>query len=115
MYSDTFRIYFKMNAHKFIMDIKLFTFFRPVNDTETCWHGSGVYEDCNNKLWTRNLMIRYYGKQCKWWHFYPDETVADLEAKFKEIMADNAEKDILTNLVGNAKSFKKSFAERLFG
>ncbi len=31
---------------------------RPVDDSETCWHGSGVYEDCNNKLWSRNVLIR---------------------------------------------------------
>ena len=41
------------------------------NDHETCWHGSGIYEDCNNVLWSRNLMIRYKGQNCKWWHFYP--------------------------------------------
>lgn len=28
------------------------------DDSATCWHGSGVYEDCNNKLWLRNMMIR---------------------------------------------------------
>ena len=31
----------------------------PFPDKETCWHGSGIYEDCNNKLWQRNAMIRY--------------------------------------------------------
>ena len=32
---------------------------RPVDDSATCFHGSGIYEDCNSRLWARNLMIRY--------------------------------------------------------
>ena len=27
------------------------------------------------------------GGGCKWWHFYPDEGVAELEQKFQEIMS----------------------------
>ena len=62
-------------------------FPRFFDDTQTCWHGSGVYEDCNNVLWSRNLMIRYKGSNCKWWHFYPYETYAELRSKFEEIMS----------------------------
>ena len=32
---------------------------RPFDDSATCFHGSGIYEDCNSRLWARNLMIRY--------------------------------------------------------
>ena len=31
----------------------------PFNDKKTCFHGSGVNEDCNNVLWQRNAMIKY--------------------------------------------------------
>ena len=76
---------------------------------DQCWHGAGIWEDCNNKLWPRNAVIRYatsvcanslqkyrqnvrnlwclycrfQGKGCKWWHFYPDEGVKELEEKFR--------------------------------
>ena len=30
-----------------------------MDDSATCFHGSGIYEDCNSRLWARNLMIRY--------------------------------------------------------
>ena len=31
----------------------------PFPDMKTCWHGSGIFEDCNNQLWSRNAMIKY--------------------------------------------------------
>merc|ERR1712223_1507771 len=62
-----------------------------IDDTETCWHGSGIYEDCNNLLWSRNMMIRYKGKKCKWWHFTSHETKEILDSKFKEIISGRAE------------------------
>ena len=31
----------------------------PFRDQATCWHGSGIYEDCNNGLKMRNAMIKY--------------------------------------------------------
>ena len=34
----------------------------PFRDSETCWHGSGVNEDCNNGLPMRNAMIKYQVK-----------------------------------------------------
>ena len=80
-----------------------------MDDSETCWHGSGVYEDCNAKLWSRNMMIRYYGSGCKWWHFYPDQTTADLEEKFREIMSGQAESGLMTNLIKSAKTLSKKF------
>ena len=49
-----------------------------MDDSATCFHGSGIYEDCNSRLWARNLMIRYHGNDCRWWHFYPDQTARDL-------------------------------------
>ena len=61
--------------------------FREFDDSSTCWHGGGIYEDCNNKLWTRNAILRHRGGNCKWWHFYPDETYDKLEAKFNEIIS----------------------------
>ena len=81
----------------------------PVDDSSTCWHGSGVYEDCNNKLWTRNVMIRYHGRGCKWWHFYPDETYKDLKAKFDEIMSGKAEAGVLNSFVKKAKQLQKDY------
>ena len=56
-----------------------------MDDSATCFHGSGVYEDCNSRLWTRNLMIRYHGNACRWWHFYPDETARDLRGDIQSI------------------------------
>jgi hypothetical protein len=53
------------------------------NDEATCWHGDGTYEDCNNVLWTRNIMIRYKGGTCKWWHFFPTEDYAAVRSKFQ--------------------------------
>ena len=31
----------------------------PFRDQASCWHGSGIYEDCNNGLKMRNAMIKY--------------------------------------------------------
>eukprot|EP00095_Tigriopus_kingsejongensis_P006885 maker-scaffold125_size330479-snap-gene-0.11 protein:Tk06885 transcript:maker-scaffold125_size330479-snap-gene-0.11-mRNA-1 annotation:"hypothetical protein" len=82
------------------------------NDNQTCWHGNGVYEDCNNKLWSRNMLIRYHGHACKWWHFYPDETTDQLQAKFQEIMSGTSESGILTTLIGKSKSIADFIFER---
>ena len=69
------------------------------------WHGDGTYEDCNNVLWTRNIMIRYKGGSCKWWHFYPSEEYPAVRSKFQEILAqgDN-ENGILSALLKSAKN-----------
>jgi len=77
-----------------------------------CWHGSGIYEDCNNKLWTRNAMIRYQGGGCKWWHFYPDEGVKELEQKFKEIMKNRGDKGLLSSLLRGAKHIKTNYIDQ---
>ena len=39
----------------------------------------------------RNQMIRYHGKNCKWWHFLPNERYPALKSKFDDIMAGQAE------------------------
>jgi len=84
------------------------------DDTETCWHGSGIYEDCNNVLWSRNLFIRYKGKNCKWWHFYPYETYAELRSKFEEIMSGQAENPMLNHLMTKFQNFQlKTFGQEL--
>ena len=83
-----------------------FPFSRVFDDGKTCWHGSGIYEDCNNVLWTRNLYIRYKGNNCKWWHFYPSETYADLRSKFQEIINGKAENQIVHDLIKEAKDFQ---------
>ena len=31
-------------------------------------------------------MIRWEGGGCKWWHFYPDEGIQQLEEKYREIL-----------------------------
>lgn len=77
------------------------------DDRMTCWHGSGIYEDCNNVLWSRNIMIRYKGDNCKWWHFYPQETYANLRAKFHEILNGQSENGIVTNILSAAKNMQK--------
>jgi len=76
------------------------------DDSKTCWHGSGIYEDCNNVLWSRNMFIRYSGGNCKWWHFYPTETYANLRSKFQEIMDGEAESPLLQNLIQGAKDLQ---------
>ena len=83
-----------------------FPFSRVFDDGKTCWHGSGIYEDCNNVLWTRNLYIRYKGNNCKWWHFYPSETYAELRSKFQEIINGKAENQIVHDLIKEAKDFQ---------
>ena len=56
--------------------------FRPeFDDSKTCWHGSGIYEDCNNKLNWRNAFIRHHAGFCMWWHFYPDGELFDYQLK----------------------------------
>jgi hypothetical protein len=82
-----------------------------VNDSATCFHGSGVYEDCNSKLWMRNFMLRYHGGNCKWWHFYPDETKVDLLAKYEEIMSGKQESGVINKIASSAKKVQKD----LFG
>lgn len=79
------------------------------DDSQTCWHGSGAFEDCNNKLWSRNILIRYHGGTCKWWHFYPTETTKDLQNKFNEIMSGQAESGMFTQFVGKAKAMSKTY------
>ena len=80
-------------------EMYLINFPRCIDDTETCWHGSGIYEDCNNLLWSRNMMIRYKGKKCKWWHFTSHETKEILDSKFKEIISGRAESPWMNSLL----------------
>jgi len=86
----------------------------PFPDMKTCWHGSGIFEDCNNKLWSRNAMIRYQGGGCKWWHFYPDEGVNELENKFKEIMGGEANNHLMDKIIQGARTVKKNVMGSLF-
>ncbi len=107
-----------------------------MDDSKTCWHGSGIFEDCNNKLWSRNLLIRYWkklfsfffflkymlnhacryhGRQCKWWHFTPEEREPALNAKFDEIVSGQAESGVLNSILGSAKGLQKEwFGKTLF-
>ena len=88
--------------------------FRVFDDTKTCWHGSAIYEDCNNGFWQRNLKIRYKGGNCKWWHFYPHETYADLKSKFQEIMKNSNSKNLLNIAMHAAKKIQlKTFGKDL--
>ena len=48
------------------------------------------------------------GGSCKWWHFYPDEGVQELEAKFKEIISGAANNQIIDKLIKGAKSIARS-------
>lgn len=83
-----------------------------MDDSKTCWHGSGIYEDCNNKLWSRNMMIRYHGRNCKWWHFFPDEREPQMKAKFDEIINGQSETGYLNKIISNAKTFQKTWFGR---
>ena len=82
----------------------MFFFFSVFNDYKTCWHGSGIYEDCNNKLWSRNVMIRYYGGNCKWWHFYPEERYEQLKSKFDEILKGASESRVLSGALSGVRA-----------
>jgi len=89
---------------------------RPLfNDTATCWHGSGIYEDCNNKLQWRNAFIRHHAGFCMWWHFYPTERYPDLESKFKEIMSGTHETGIINNLISAARQYELKYLGRVVG
>jgi len=80
---------------------------RGFNDSKTCWHGGGVYEDCNNNMsMGRNLKIRYYGKSCKWWHFFPKENYTQLKEKFDEIMQGKSENSLVNYILKTAKTFQ---------
>ena len=92
-----------------------FFYFREFDDSSTCWHGGGIYEDCNNKLWTRNMIIRHRGGNCKWWHFYPDERYDKLEAKFNEIIGGNQETGIMNNLISMARKVELNNFGKVFG
>ncbi|XP_023344696.1 uncharacterized protein LOC111713936 isoform X2 [Eurytemora carolleeae] len=83
---------------------------KPERD-DNCWHGSGIWEDCNNKLWTRNAMIRFQGKGCKWWHFYPEEGVNELEQKFREIMSSPGDTGLVSTLLKGAHHLKKTYMD----
>ena len=88
--------------------------FRAFDDSTTCWHGGGIFEDCNNKLWTRNVILRHRGGNCKWWHFYPDERYDKLEEKFNEIVSGNQEGGILNNVIAMARKMElKTFGQVL--
>ena len=89
--------------------------FREFNDTLTCWRGSGKYEDCNNRLLLRNARLRQKGGNCKWWHFYPDEKIENLEEKFQEIMDGRQEGGIINRLVDSMRiSFSKVMEPHIF-
>ena len=60
-------------------------------------------------------MIRYHGDNCKWWHFYPYETYAELRSKFEEIVAGRSESPLLNNLMQAAKKLQvKTFGQEVF-
>jgi len=51
-----------------------------------CWKGTSIWHECTSKLWYRNAIIRFYGGDCKWWHFWPIDRLPQLEAKYSEII-----------------------------
>ena len=78
----------------------------------SCWHGGGIYEDCNNKLGVRNAMIRHRGGKCMWWHFYPDERYPALKSKFDEIMGGKQESGLVNSLLSMARRLElKTFGK----
>lgn len=91
----------------------LLVLVRVFDDSETCWHGSGVYEDCNQKLWTRNAWIRFKGGRCKWWHFFPDQTAEDMADKFSEIISGRSEQGMSNSIIDGARMLRDSFVKTL--
>lgn len=60
-------------------------------------------------------MIRYKGSGCKWWHFYPQETYADLRSKFQEIINGQAESPLLNEVIQGVKNLQlKTLGQELF-
>ncbi len=57
----------------------------------------------------RNLMIRYHGGVCRWWHFFPYETKYDMLAKFDEIMSGKHEAGFVNSIASSAKKAQKDF------
>ena len=82
---------------------------KPFPDA-SCWRGSGIWEDCNNRLWTRNAMIQWQGGGCKWWHFYPDEGVAELEQKFQEILGGRANQGFVDKVIHGARDISSGLS-----
>ena len=75
-----------------------------------CWRGSGIWEDCNNRQWTRNAMIRWEGGGCSWWHFYPDEGKNELEEKFQEILSGGANQGLVDKVIHGARDISSSLS-----
>lgn len=88
---------------------------RVFNDTSTCWHGGGIWEDCNNELTMRNAIIRHRGGNCKWWHFYPSERYPALKAKFEEIMEGKHEGGLLNSVLSIARKMELKTFGRVLG
>ena len=57
-----------------------------LDDSKSCFHGRG-YKDCN-----KGIHIVYQG--CKWWHFYPDESLQTHFDKFFELTNNSIPLDI---------------------
>jgi hypothetical protein len=51
------------------------------------------------------MKLRYYGGNCKWWYFTPDERYPALKSKFDEIMNGRSENPLVNYLMKAAKSF----------
>ena len=59
----------------------------------------------------RNLRIRYYGDNCKWWHFFPKERYIQLKTKFDEIMQGKSENPFVNMFIKAAKTFHEDLKE----
>ena len=59
----------------------------------------------------RNLKIRYYGKSCKWWHFFPKENYTNLKEKFDEIMQGKSENSLVNYILKTAKTFQMDLSK----
>ena len=51
------------------------------------------------------MKLRYYGGNCKWWHFTPNERYPALKSKFDQIMSGGSENPLVNYLMKAAKSF----------
>ena len=55
-------------------------------------------------------MIQWQGRGCAWWHFYPDEGVAELEQKFQEILGGRANQGFVDKVIHGARDISSGLS-----
>jgi len=52
-------------------------------DSESCWKGGRMFDDCNKQNSRGNRRGRY---SCSWWHFFPEERTKQMDQKYRDIL-----------------------------